>query len=191
MFNYCPSCSSKNIKFENGRFFRCPDCGYVYYHNVAAATGCLISVPSPEGEKLVFTVRGKDPGKGLMDMPGGFVDPGEGALDGLYRELREEIGWTPPVPEGAKLTDVFKLFASFSNVYKYKGVDYNTCDLYFTVHAPGLTPEALSLEKGEIAEVRFLKPKEINLDQFAFESTKKAVKVYLTAYNNLSKYLGG
>lgn len=179
MFNFCPSCASKKINFEDGKVFRCPDCGFVYYHNIAAATGCLISVPSAEGERLVFTVRGKDPGKGLMDMPGGFVDAGEGALEGLYRELQEEIGWTPPVPDGAKLTDVFKLYASFSNVYKYKGIDYNTCDLYFSVCAPGLTQDDLCLEKGEIAEVRFLKPEQINIDQFAFESTKRAVKVYL------------
>jgi len=183
MFNYCPSCASKKIKFEDGKVFHCPDCGYVYYHNVAAATGCLISIPSAEGELLVFTVRSKDPGKGLMDMPGGFVDPGEGALDGLYRELKEELNWTPPVPEGAKLTDVFKLFASFSNVYKYKGVDYNTCDLYFSVSAPGLTRENLRLEKGEIADVRFLKPEQIDLDQFAFGSVKRAVKVYLEVKN--------
>jgi len=183
MFNFCPSCSSKKIKFEEGKVFRCPDCGYVYYHNVAAATGCLISAPSAEGEKFVFTVRGKEPGKGLMDLPGGFVDPGEGALAGLFRELREEIGWTPPVSDGANLADVFKLYASFSNVYKYKGVDYNTCDLYFTVNAPGLTPDDLRLEKDEIAEVRFLKPEQINLDQFAFESTKRAVKAYFDIIN--------
>ncbi|MDR2941372.1 MAG: NUDIX domain-containing protein [Treponema sp.] len=179
MFKFCPSCAGKKINFEEGKFFRCPDCGFVYYHNVAAATGCLISVPSAQGELLVFTVRGKDPGKGLMDMPGGFVDAGEGALDGLYRELMEEIGWTPPVPNGAKLTDVFKLFASFSNVYKYKDINYNTCDLYFTVCAPGLKADDLRLEKSEIADVRFLKHEQIDLDQFAFESTKRAVKTYL------------
>jgi 8-oxo-dGTP pyrophosphatase MutT (NUDIX family) len=179
MFNFCPSCASKKINFEEGKVFRCPDCGFVYYHNIAAATGCLISVPSAEGERLVFTVRGKEPGKGLMDMPGGFVDAGEGALEGLYRELNEELGWTPPVPEGANLTDVFKMFASFSNVYKYKGIDYNTCDLYFSVRAPGLTLDDLRLEKSEIAEVLFLKPQQIDLDQFAFGSTKRAVKVYL------------
>ena len=185
MFNFCPSCSSKKIKFEDGKVFRCPDCGYVYYHNVAAATGCLISVPSPDGERLIFTVRGKDPGKGLMDMPGGFVDPGEGALDGLYRELREELNWTPLTAKSGqtKLADVFKLFASFSNVYKYKGVDYNTCDLYFTVSAPGLTRDDLRLQEGEIADVLFLKPEQIDFDQFAFESTKRAVKAYLGTFN--------
>ena len=179
MFNFCPSCASKKIKFEDGKVFRCPDCGFVYYHNVAAANGCIISVPSAEGERLVFTVRGKDPGKGLMDLPGGFVDPGEGVLIGLHRELREEIGWTPPVSDGAKLADVFKLFASFSNVYKYKGIDYNTCDMYFSISSPGLTKDDLRLQEGEIADVLFLKPEQIDFARFAFESTRRAVKTYL------------
>jgi ADP-ribose pyrophosphatase YjhB (NUDIX family) len=172
MFNFCPSCASKSITFNEGKVFRCPDCGFTYFHNIAAATGCLIFVP--ERKEFVFTVRGKEPGKGLLDMPGGFIDPGEGALEGLSRELREELGWTPPGE-----ADVFRLYASFPNVYAYKGVNYNTCDLYFSVSAPGLKRENFNPDPAEIADVLFLKPLEIDLSRFAFESTKKAVKVFL------------
>ena len=179
MFNFCPSCASKKITFNEGKFFRCPDCGLVYYHNVAAATGCIITVPYENTQRLVFLVRGKEPCVGKLDLPGGFVDPGEGVLDGLYRELREEINWTPPVPNGAKLSDIFKLFASFSNVYKYKGIDYNTCDMYFSIHAPNLKPEDLRRQEAEISDILFLKPEEIDFSQFAFPSTVKAVKTYL------------
>ncbi|MDR1868580.1 MAG: NUDIX domain-containing protein [Treponema sp.] len=180
MFNFCPSCASKKIKFEEGKVFRCPDCGFVYYHNIAAATGCIISVPQTDGaQRLVFLVRGKEPAVGKLDLPGGFVDVGEGALVGLYRELQEEIGWTPPVPDGAPLASVFTLFASFSNVYEYKNIKYNTCDMYFSVTAPGLKPEDLRLEQAEVSAVRFLKPEEIDFSQFAFESTRRAVKAYL------------
>jgi ADP-ribose pyrophosphatase YjhB (NUDIX family) len=182
MFNYCPECASKNITFNEGKVFRCPDCGFTYYHNIAAATGCLITVPDNNGEKpdclqskwsgrLVFLVRGKEPAVGKLDLPGGFVDIGEGVIEGLLRELREEISWTPSSP--------LQLFASFSNVYKYKNIDYNTCDMYFTVSAPGLKPEDLKLEASEIAGVRFLKPEEIDFSRFAFPSTVKAVKSYL------------
>jgi ADP-ribose pyrophosphatase YjhB (NUDIX family) len=179
MFMFCPSCASKNIKLEESRVFRCPDCGFVYYHNTAAATGCLINVPD-DGGKFVFLVRGKEPAKGKLDLPGGFVDPGEGVLDGLYRELREEIGWTPPVPPGTSLTDVFTLFASFPNVYPYKGVQYNTCDVYFTVSAPGLTLRDLRIERAEIEGVRFMRQEEIDFGEFAFESTKRAVRAYFS-----------
>jgi ADP-ribose pyrophosphatase YjhB (NUDIX family) len=183
MFTYCPSCASEKISFEQGKVFRCPDCGLVYYHNTAAATGCIISVPDPSGEwseqRLLFQVRGKDPMKGKLDLPGGFVDPGEGALEGLYRELREEIGWAPHIPPGAPLSGVFKFFASFPNVYPYKKFVYNTCDLFFTVSAPGLCEQDLNIERAEIAAVRFLKPEEIDYGEIAFESMRRVVRAYL------------
>ncbi|MDR3020921.1 MAG: NUDIX domain-containing protein [Treponema sp.] len=183
MFNFCPSCASKKITFNEGKVFRCPDCAFVYYHNIAAATGCLISVPfndsGQKGERILFTVRNNEPSAGLLDLPGGFVDIGEGVLEGLYRELQEELGWAPPIPAGENLTSILKLYASFHNVYNYKGIDYNTCDMYFSVSAPGLSLQDLCLEQSEIADVRFLRPEEIDFDQLAFISTKRAVKAYL------------
>jgi ADP-ribose pyrophosphatase YjhB (NUDIX family) len=186
MFRYCPACASQKIAFRDGKVFRCPDCGFVYYHNIAAATGCVIRIPdnngasaNQSGERLMFLVRGKEPAIGKLDLPGGFVDLYEGALEGLYRELKEEIGWAPPISEGASLADVFTLFASFPNVYPYKGIIYNTCDLFFSLTAPGLTEQDLRLEEAEIAGARFLRPEEINFDDLAFDSTKRAVKAYL------------
>jgi len=184
MFTYCPTCASKKITFQEGKVFRCPDCGFTYYHNIAAATGCLIIVPEPDGERLVFLIRGKEPAKGKLDLPGGFVDIGEGIIEGLHRELHEEIGWTPPIPTGAALNEVYTLYSSFSNVYEYKSINYNTCDMYFTVRAPGLKPKDLNLEQAEIASVLFLKPEEIDFSNFAFPSTINAVNAYL---NQLKK----
>ncbi|MDR0502460.1 MAG: DNA mismatch repair protein MutT, partial [Treponema sp.] len=83
------------------------------------------------------------------------------------------------VPEGSDLSEIFKLFASFSNVYEYRGINYNTCDMYFTVNAPGLKLEDLHPEQSEIAGICFLKPEEIDFNRFAFPSTLKAVKKYL------------
>ena len=184
MFNFCPSCASKKIDFKDGKVFRCPDCAFVYYHNIAAANGCLIVVPYADGEKLVLTVRAKEPAAGKLDLPGGFVDIGEGILEGLYREIQEEIGWTPPVPASSgslsqDLSSVFKFLTSFSNVYEYKGISYNTCDLYFYIIAHGLKPEYLQAEKAEVSEIVFIKPEEINLDQLAFQSTRKAIEAWL------------
>jgi len=179
MFNYCPICASKKISFKDGIVFNCPDCDFVYYHNIAAATGCLIIVPEAgrkesdkKTDRIVFLVRGKEPAIGKLDLPGGFVDIGEGVIEGLYRELQEELGWTPP--------ETPSLFASFSNVYEYKGIKYNTCDMYFSVIAPSLKPDDLRIEEAEITGVRFLKPEEIDFSQLAFSSTVNAVKKYLT-----------
>jgi ADP-ribose pyrophosphatase YjhB (NUDIX family) len=166
MFRYCPSCGSTAIRFEHNKVFSCPDCGFLYYHNTAAATGCVIST----GDELVLLVRGKDPAKGALDLPGGFVEPGEGALEGLRRECREEIGWDP----GPRAT----LFASFPNVYPYRGIVYNTCDLFFTVTAPGFRREDCALEAAEIAGLRLVRPGDVDLADLAFDSTRRAMRAY-------------
>jgi ADP-ribose pyrophosphatase YjhB (NUDIX family) len=140
----------------------------VYYHNTAAATGCIISV----GDTVLFLVRGKEPAKGKLDLPGGFVAPGEGAFEGLRRELREELGWEPPAETAVSL------FASFPNIYPYKNIVYNTCDLFFTLEAPGLGEENFRLESEEAAGVRFIRPQDLNPDDLAFDSTRRALQAF-------------
>jgi ADP-ribose pyrophosphatase YjhB (NUDIX family) len=166
MFRFCPSCASPNIRFERNKVFRCPDCGFVYYHNVAAATGCVISVR----DTVMLLVRAKEPALGKLDLPGGFVNPGEGAIEGLRRECREEIGWDPG-PE-------VSLFASFPNTYPYRNIVYQTCDLFFTLSAPDLREGDLRLDPKEIGGVRFIHPREIKFEDLAFDSTRRALKAF-------------
>ena len=173
MFQYCPSCGGKNIKVKVNRY-SCPDCAFVYFQNTAAATGCVIE----SGGRALLLVRGREPASGKLDLPGGFVEPGEGVLEGLQRELREELGWAPPVPPGSSLADVYKLFASFPNTYPYKNVVYNTCDMFFTVSAPGLTEKDIHIEAGEISGFYFLRPDEIKKEDIAFNSIRLAIEAF-------------
>jgi ADP-ribose pyrophosphatase YjhB (NUDIX family) len=166
MFSYCPACASKRIAFIGGKKFHCPDCGFVYYHNICAATGLVIS----SGGKLLLLVRGKEPSRGKLDLPGGFVDLNEGIVDGLRRECREEIGWDPG--------PAVQLYASFPNVYHYKNIDYNTCDCFFRIEADGLSEKDFTLQQSEIAGIRFLVPAEITGDDMAFPSTWRAIRAY-------------
>ncbi|MDR2143836.1 MAG: NUDIX domain-containing protein, partial [Treponema sp.] len=174
MFRYCPSCGSENIRFEKNKVFRCPDCGFTYYHNTAAATACVVRTNAG----LLFLIRGREPGRGKLDLPGGFVDPGEGAMDGLRREFIEETGWDPYRADKVSPGSGFTLFASFPNTYPYKNISYNTCDLFFFLDAPGLTASDLKLEASEIAGLRFIKPEDIDMEELAFTSVQKAIKAY-------------
>jgi ADP-ribose pyrophosphatase YjhB (NUDIX family) len=126
----------------------------------------------------MLLVRGKEPALGKLDLPGGFVDPGEGVLEGLLRELREELGWEPVIPSGVSLTDFFILFASFPNTYPYKNIVYNTCDMFFTITVPSLSEKDLRLEAGEITGVRFIKPDEVRSEELAFDSTRRAIEAF-------------
>ena len=173
MFQYCPSCGTKKILFK-GKKFQCSGCGFTYYHNTAAASGCIIET----GKKVVLLVRGKEPAAGKLDLPGGFTDPGEGVLDGLIRELKEELGWEPPVPPGKTPFEYFTLFASFPNTYPYKNIVYNTCDMFFTISVPDLSEKDFKPEPGEIAGIRFLSPDEIKDEDMAFKSTRRAIAAF-------------
>ncbi|MCL1814676.1 MAG: NUDIX domain-containing protein [Treponema sp.] len=168
MFRFCPACASEKIRFEENRIFRCSGCGFTYYHNTAAAAACIVRT----GKGLLFLVRQREPGRGKLDLPGGFVDPGEGALGGLHREFNEELGLDIS-PEK------FKFFASFPNTYPYKNILYNTCDLFFFLDAPDLTEQNIFIERSEISSLRFIKPEKLCLEEIAFESVKKALRVYL------------
>jgi 8-oxo-dGTP diphosphatase len=59
------------------------------YANPAPTASALVV----DGEgRVLLTRRARDPGAGLWDLPGGFIDEEEDALATLGRELREELG---------------------------------------------------------------------------------------------------
>jgi ADP-ribose pyrophosphatase YjhB (NUDIX family) len=86
--DFCASCGSRlaGADAEGGK--TCVSCGRIWYRNASPTAGCVIVV---EGKALV-TKRAKDPEKGRFDIPGGFLNHDEPPLDGLKREVREELG---------------------------------------------------------------------------------------------------
>lgn len=66
---------------------KCPECGRSWYRNSSPSTGCAIV----ENGKVMVTVRAGEPEKGRVDVPGGFLEPGEHPVDALVREVREEL----------------------------------------------------------------------------------------------------
>jgi ADP-ribose pyrophosphatase YjhB (NUDIX family) len=124
--------------------------------------------------------RAKEPQKGKLDVPGGFCDPGEGIMECLVRECREELGIDL---SKMCLGDEIILFASFPNVYPYKGIVYNTCDMFFTVSIPHFNAENLTLQKDEVQTARVVPLDKICLDDLGFESTRRATKELLRKFS--------
>ena len=52
----------------------------------------VIIVYNNQEDKILMCLRKKDPYKGLFNLVGGKVEPGESGLDSAYRELEEENG---------------------------------------------------------------------------------------------------
>jgi ADP-ribose pyrophosphatase YjhB (NUDIX family) len=83
----CPRCGAALEHDE--RSVSCPACGLQEYANPAPTASALVH----DGDgNLLLARRAGDPGKGLWDLVGGFMDEGEEPLETLRRELREETG---------------------------------------------------------------------------------------------------
>lgn len=87
-FRVCPIDGSTlaDPDAEGGAY--CPACDRHWYRNMAPTAGAAIV---KDGRALV-TIRARDPEKGKLDVPGGFLGPFEHPIDGLKREVREELG---------------------------------------------------------------------------------------------------
>jgi ADP-ribose pyrophosphatase YjhB (NUDIX family) len=87
-FNYCPACAAALEKGEEEGGLLCPQCGRTWYRNAAPTAGCTFI---RDGKALV-SVRGSDPYKGKVDLPGGFLKPDEDPVTAVKREVKEELG---------------------------------------------------------------------------------------------------
>ncbi len=90
----CPRCGS-SLEHEEGSV-SCHACGLQEYANPAPTASAVIDNGAG---RLLLARRAGEPGKGLWDLVGGFMDEGEEAVETLRRELREETGCEAEVGE--------------------------------------------------------------------------------------------
>ncbi|OFC70485.1 hypothetical protein BFC18_14055 [Alteromonas confluentis] len=162
-FKFCPSCSSDSFRLTENRY-SCDQCDFTFFINAATAVAGILV----HDGKLLFTVRGKAPGKGKLGLPGGFVDFHESLEEALIRETREELG--------IHVTD-WKYLMSAPNIYDYADVRYHTCDGLFVAYLN--EKPAFTLQASEIEAVKWLQPDKVKLQDIAFPSLRKAVKMVI------------
>lgn len=163
---YCPKCGAETLLWSEGKRWSCKQCDFVLYHNCAAAVAVLITC----GEEIMLTIRNQEPAKGKWDLAGGFTDPNESAEQTCARELKEELGINIDISN-------LRFIMSLPNIYHYKGVDYNTLDLFFEYRVE--KKFSVDLAKAEISEIIWLKKSDIVLENIAFASQKEFFRQYL------------
>ena len=164
-FAFCPVCGSKHFVVNNFKSKRCQDCGFTYYANPCSATAAFII---NDNDEMLVVRRAKEPAKGTLDLPGGFVDMYETVEEGMRREIKEETG--------LDVQDIRYLFSS-PNVYEYSGMGVHTLDMDFLVYVHG-DPEALKasiLAADDAAEALWIPVSKINPDEFGLTSIRNAV----------------
>ncbi len=163
-FEYCPRCANPgNIAPIEATYFDCGSCGFRFHFNATVSASALIE--RTDGT-IFFIRRAREPAKGKLAYPGGFVDSYERVEDALLRETREEVGME--VRE-------FTFLGSWINPYRYRGIIYPVADLFFVVRVTG---ETTDLAHDEVESAAWLDPRTVYPDDLAFPSMREALKAY-------------
>lgn len=168
-FDYCPRCGADRLEAHGVKAQHCQSCGFTYYHNPSAAVALFVR--DRRGRLLVAT-RGKEPAKGTLDLPGGFVDKGETGEEAAQRELYEESGLRLP-------TEQFVYAFSLPNSYLYSGFLVPTLDLFYIVQLSSEMPAVRAMD--DVAQLSWFAPAEIDPSRFGLISIRQGIARYLSS----------
>lgn len=167
IYSYCPKCGKKGFKYQEDNSFACGECSLHVYVNAAAAVAALIV--NSKGE-LLLTRRAINPHKGMLDLPGGFVDILETAEQAVVREIKEELG-----------VNITKLnyFTSYPNEYLFGGVTVFTLDLAFVCEVDAIDDLQ---PKDDVSACEYYKLQQIPMNEIGSISMQSIIKKYIRSY---------
>ncbi len=170
VFTFCPVCGARGFSpARTGQdpaiSLLCRECGFEYFTNAGAS---IIALIEKEPGLLLMTRRLKDPAKGTLDLPGGFVDPRERAEDAAAREIFEECSLV--------VTSSRLLNKTYWNEYCYGGITYFTLDLVFSCEVENW--DDLS-EDGTEVKTLLIQKNQIHLSDIGLDSVRNVVTDYL------------
>ncbi len=165
VIKFCPRCGCKEfISNDLGRSFNCEGCQFNLYMNSSAAVACLIF--NDKGQ-LLLARRAIEPGKGMLDLPGGFVEPMERAEEAVQREICEELGVHVIQTE---------FLVSYPNEYIFSGFSVFTVDLAFICKVDHISR---IIPADDVSAVEYFFPEEIKKEELCSESMFEIINYYI------------
>ena len=161
-FRFCPADGTRLGEPRPSGGVTCPLCGRSWYRNPTPAVGAAIV----EGDRALVTVRAREPHRGKVDVPGGFLEVGEHPVEGLVREAREELGVdldVDPMPV---------LLAP----HTYGPEGNWVLAIGFRARIVGGTPKPAD----DVAEIRWIGAEDVDGVDFAWEHDRGFVRAALT-----------
>ena len=158
---HCLACGGRlrTARIEGRWRRRCPRCGFVFYDNPVPAVVALVR--GPRG--LLLARRGRPTYAGTWGLPGGFLEAGELPVQGLRRELREELGASATIAG---------LLGFYRDRYGPGGFPVLTLVYGARLRGPAAA-------RSDVAEVRWFAPEAIPWRSIAFPSIRQALRDHL------------
>lgn len=160
-YTCCPICGSTDYPEASDQRY-CPKCGHRDFNNPITAVAALIL---DSADNLLLIRRAKDPAKGKLAMPGGFVDVNETLEAALHREIAEEIGLS---------LHSINYLTSYPNHYIYGGFSRPVCDVFFMASTDSFD---VVLERQEVTDWQLRPLKTIDPSELAFDSMRHALAI--------------
>lgn len=166
-FEYCPKCSSA-LEQQLPNLLICNACGLHHYINPRITNAVILQKSTKE---ILLTIRKYNPCKGMLDLPGGFVDLNENLEEAAVRELHEELDIKLDVSELTYL-------GSCKDMYQYKDMEYYTVGMMYGARVPDdITPTAAD----DVESITWIKPEDIDYQKVAFDGMKGFMKSYFSS----------
>jgi mutator protein MutT len=162
LFRHCPRCGTEGFNAQPPPALSCAACGFFFFLNPAVASAAIIRDPTG---RVLFIRRAKDPFKGTLALPGGFIDKGETAEEALAREVQEELGLE---------LRATRFLLTHPNHYEYRGVSYSVLDLFFLAEVRSL--DDLDIDADEVSAYELVELAKLDLGEIGFPSHRVALE---------------
>lgn len=163
--NFCRRCGASLTKKEEGRYICANNHELFYKTGGGLAIGLLLV---DESNRLLLATRAINPGKGKLDVPGGFVEFGETLEQAVAREIKEELGLEP-----SQYSEPQYLISNM-NQYPYGGEILYPFDVFFWARMPAgvqVTPQ------DDVADAQWFNLETFNSELLAFDNARRAIKL--------------
>lgn len=160
--SFCRRCGQDMIE-KGPQFWQCQN-KHSTFLNPSPTAGIFFIT---DDKQVILARRAIDPGKGMLDSLGGFVDAGESAEQAIKRELVEETGLQPEDYEP------INIFCTAPSSYHFENEGRPVLSTFFWSK---LRPGVAMAAKDDVAEIVTLPLKNFDIELLHADDVKFGLK---------------